>query len=428
MGNLLESYRVLGVKIGASLVDVTASYRQLCREYHPDISDDPEAEELMKQVNIAYTVLREKFKREASLRDRQSQTRQTRRYTPEKPRAPHVTQEPKPEHKTSDQKSVQDKHSDAARGYAAAETRHRENVEQAAVSAEAEIDSRTVLHNYFEALNKYDYEKAYSYLSAHDKNNITLESFTQWRDSVAKLYPMREFRIAGGSSIAVVTWGGSRIFQARKFRVLITEDNYASSATQSGQHDKLVVIENEQWGVFLGYKEVSELTRAFEKRFETKKKRDIEKRREEYIAGLNAEFDMLNMSGMRKAVTKELYRQRRYGCAMTFAAISIKMPDDKNAGTVELLRSASKTINGTLREIDIPAYAGDGVFAVMFVELGRKNAENIISRLVESIKKNAGGQLGRNAEIEYKYESWSENKYADIETINSVLSNFNKKI
>jgi len=417
MANLLESYRILGVKIGASLVDVTASYRQLCREYHPDISDDPEAEELMKQVNIAYTVLREKFKREASLRDRQSQIRTVRRPSQDKPQeAQKVQKEP----------TTQKPH--AARSYADAQTRHREKVEQAAVSAEAETDSRNILHNYFEALNKYDYRKAYGCLSAHDKNNITLESFSRWRESVAKLYPMREFKIAGGSSIAVVTWGGNRIFQARKFRVLITEDDYTASSTQSGQHDKLVVVENGQWGVFLGYKEVSELARTFEKRFETKKNREIEKRRDEYIAGLNTEYDMYNLSGMRKAVSKELYRQRRYGCAMTFAAISITLPGDKNAGMVELLRSASKTINGTLREIDIPAYAGDGVFAIMYVELGRKNAQNIVSRLVEAIRKNAGGKLVENLKIEYNYESWSENKYADIESINNVLQKFNKKI
>jgi len=416
MANLLESYRILGVKIGASLVDVTTSYRQLCREYHPDISDDPEAEELMKQVNMAYTVLREKFKREASFRDRQAQTRTVRRPTPPGAQPPHTT------------KTQQSQTTHTAHTAQTAEARHRETVEQAAVSAEAETDSRNVLHNYFEALNKYDYKKAYGYLSAHDKNNITLESFSRWRESVAKLYPMREFKIAGGSSIAVVTWGGNRIFQARKFRVLITEDDYTASSTQSGQHDKLVVVENGQWGVFLGYKEVSELARTFEKRFETKKNREIEKRRDEYIAGLNTEYDMYNLSGMRKAVSKELYRQRRYGCAMTFAAISIELHGDKNAGRVELLRSASKTINGTLREIDIPAYAGDGVFAIMYVELGRKNAQNIVSRLVETIKKNAGGKLVENLNIEYNYESWSESKYADIESINNILQKFNKKI
>ncbi|MCL2627814.1 MAG: DnaJ domain-containing protein [Oscillospiraceae bacterium] len=418
MSNLLESYRVLGVKVGASLVDVTASYRQLCREYHPDISDDPDAEEQMKQVNMAYTVLREKFKREASLRERQSSARAVRRYPTERP--PVQRTEPKPP-------KTQEPQPQAQKDYTA-QDKHRQTVEQATVSAEAEIYSRTVLHNYFEALNKYDYEKAYGYLSKHDKNNITLQSFAQWRESVAKLYPMREFKIAGGSSIAVVTWGGNRIFQARKFKVLITEDDYTASSTQSGQHDKLVIVEDGQWGVFLGYREVSELTRAFEKRFETKKKHDVEKRREEYIAGLDTEFDMFNMSGMRKAVSKELYRQRRYGCAMTFAAFSIKLPDDKNSGMVELLRSASKTINSALREIDIPAYAGDGVFAVMFIELGKKNAENIVSRLVENIKKNAGGLLSKNARIEYNFESWSENKYADIESINNVLQEFGKKI
>jgi len=282
-----------------------------------------------------------------------------------------------------------------------------------------------VLHDYFIALNTFDYSKAYSYLSNHDKKLITPESFAQWRESVARLYPMREFKIAGGSSIAVVTWGDEKTFHARKFRVLITEDDHTGGAAQSGDIDKLVINENGNWGVFLGYREVSELTRTFDKRFETKKKRNAEKRWEEYEAGLHPEYDMFNILGMRKPVSLELYRQRRYGGSMTFAAISITQSEKNVAGREELLRSAAKTISGSLRDIDVPAYAGDGVFAIMFVELGKKNAENVIKRLVENIRRNAGPQLGEQAIIEYRFDSWSGNAYADMDKINNILQKFN---
>jgi len=238
---------------------------------------------------------------------------------------------------------------------------------------------------------------------------------------------MREFKIAGGSSIAVVTWGDNKTFHARKFRIIITEDGYADNITQSGDVDKLVINEGGEWGVFLGYREVSELTRTFDKRFETKKKHEIEKRWEEYTAGLHPEYNMLNMDGMRKSVSKELYRQRRYGGSITFAAISIKHDGAKGTGQAELLRSAAKTICGVMRETDVPAYLGDGVFAILFVELGKRNAENIIGRLAEIIRKNAGSQLGENADIRYKYESWSGNRYADMDTLSKILEKINKK-
>jgi len=413
MSNLLESYRVLGVKVGAEMADVTTSYRQLCREYHPDISDDPSAEELMKQINIAYTVLREKFKRESAFRERQPYTRPTRRYP--------TAEAWQPQTETETRRPTAEAYQQAAQAH------HQRAAERAAASAEAEVEARLVLHGYFKALNTFDYAKAYSFLSAHDKKNITLESFSQWRESVARLYPMREFKIAGGSSIAVITWGGDTVFHARKFRVVITEDDYTDNATQSGDIDKLVINENGDWGVFLGYKEVKELTRTFDKRFENKKKRDIAKRWQEYTAGLNPEYNMLNMDGMRKAVSKELYRQRRYGGSMTFAAISIKQNGEKNASREEMLRSAAKTISGVLRETDVPAYVGNGIFAVMFVELGRRNAENIIGRLVETIRKNAGLQLAVRTDIDYTYESWSGNSCADMDTLDGVLEKFDKK-
>jgi len=406
MSNLLESYRVLGVKVGAGMADVTTSYRQLCRAHHPDISDNPESEELMKQINIAYTVLREKFKRDSAFGQRQTYTRPVRRYP-----QPAVTRQ-----QTQD---VQQQTTEAYQQRAS---------ERAAVSADAEKDAYSVLHEYFIALNKYDYTRAYNYLSEHDKKNITPESFVDWRESVARLYPMREFKIAGGSSVAVVTWGDEKTFHARKFRVIITEDDYSENANHSGDIDKLVINENGKWGVFLGYKEVNELTRTFDKRFETKKKQDIEKRWEEYQSGQHAEYNMLNLSGIRKPVSLELYRQRRYGGSMTFTAISIKSGEPAGAGREELLRSAAKTILAAMRETDVTAYAEDGVFLIMFVELSKKNAENIISRLIESIRKNAGEQLGSQAEIVYEYGSWSGNSFADMDTLNGILKRFNKKI
>ena len=406
MSNLLESYRVLGVKVGAGMADVTTSYRQLCRTYHPDVTDDPSAEELMKQINIAYTVLREKFKRESAFRDRQAYTRPIRRYP----------------QSAAPRQQVEDV------GQQAAEAYQQKASERAAVSANAEKEAYSVLHDYFIALNAYDYAKAYSFLSEHDKKHITPESFTGWRESVARLYPMREFKIAGGSSMAVVTWGDEKTFHARKFRVIITEDDHIEGAAQSGDIDKLVINENGKWGVFLGYREIHELTRTFDKRFESRNKRNVEKRWEEYNAGLHPEYDMLNTVGMRKPVSLELYRQRRYGGSMTFAAISITQNEANSAGQEELLRSAAKTICGTLRETDVSAYAGDGVFAIMFVELGKKNAENIINRLIENIRKNAGSGLGAQAKIEYEFDSWSGNVYADLDNIKSILKRFNKTI
>jgi len=79
MTSLLEHYKVLGINVGAGIADVTSSYKRLCRIYHPDVNDDPESAELMKRINIAYSVLREKLRREAAFRERQSYSWPVRR-------------------------------------------------------------------------------------------------------------------------------------------------------------------------------------------------------------------------------------------------------------------------------------------------------------------------------------------------------------
>ena len=428
MSNLLESYRVLGVKVGAGMADVTTSYRQLCRTYHPDITDDPEAEEQMKKINIAYTVLRDKFKRESAFRDRQTFARPVKRYPSADAGRQAADKQRQADDAQRQAREAQERKAAAEAQRQAKEDQERRAAERAAASADAEKLAYCALHEYFDALNACDYSKAYNCLSNHDKRHINQEGFKKWRESVARLYPMREFKIASGSSIAVVTWGDNKSYHARKFRVAITEDDYKDDAALSGDIDKLVINENGKWGVFLGYKEISQLTRSFEKRFETKKKRDVEKILEVYAAGLHPEYNMLNLDGLRKTVSKELYRLRRYGGAMTFAALSIRHNGITSVGSDDLLRSAAKTICSELRETDVPAYTGDGVFAIMFVELGKKNAENVIRKLIESIRKNAGPHLGEKAEIVYEYGSWSGTGYADMDMLNSIMKIFSKKI
>jgi len=388
--SLLEHYKVLGIGAGAGLAEVTAAYKRLCRMHHPDVSSNPESEEMMKRINIAYTALREKLKREAAFRERQAYARPARRYGGTDSRA---------------------------QGYDARKA-----------SQDAEKEAYSVLHAYFKAINTYDYSGAYYYLSSYDKRHITRDSFVEWRKSVARLYPMREFRITGGFPLAAMAWGEGKTLYARRFRVAVKEENFADDDTHSGDVEKLVIQEDGSWRVFLGYMSVKELTQAFEERFESKRKRDIERRWDEYYTGLYPEYDMLSLTGMHKTASREIYRHRRFGGAMTFAAISIKSVGHQNAGQEQMLRCAARTIRGTLRESDVSAYAGDGVFALLLVELRKRNAANIIARLVERIRKSAGPQLGELADIECEYKSFNNNSAVDIAAFNKVLGKFKKKM
>ena len=60
-----DYYATLGVNRDASADDIKKAFRKLARKYHPDVSKETDAEQKMKDVNEAYTVLSDTGKRGA---------------------------------------------------------------------------------------------------------------------------------------------------------------------------------------------------------------------------------------------------------------------------------------------------------------------------------------------------------------------------
>jgi len=60
-----DYYEILGLPRNASPDDIKSAFRKLARQYHPDVSQEPDAEERFKEINEAYAVLSEPDKRAA---------------------------------------------------------------------------------------------------------------------------------------------------------------------------------------------------------------------------------------------------------------------------------------------------------------------------------------------------------------------------
>jgi len=58
-----DYYDILGVPRHASQEEIKQAFRRLARQYHPDVSDAPDAEERFKELNEAYAVLSDPEKR-----------------------------------------------------------------------------------------------------------------------------------------------------------------------------------------------------------------------------------------------------------------------------------------------------------------------------------------------------------------------------
>ncbi len=58
-----DYYEILGLGRNASDDEIKAAFRKLARQYHPDVSKEPDAEEKFKEINEAYGVLSDSDKR-----------------------------------------------------------------------------------------------------------------------------------------------------------------------------------------------------------------------------------------------------------------------------------------------------------------------------------------------------------------------------
>lgn len=64
MATKRDYYDILGVEKSASQSDIKKAYRKLALKYHPDKSDEPDAEDKFKEINEAYQVLSDEKKRQ----------------------------------------------------------------------------------------------------------------------------------------------------------------------------------------------------------------------------------------------------------------------------------------------------------------------------------------------------------------------------
>lgn len=58
-----DYYKIMGVEPDASAEEIKRAYKKLARKYHPDVSDEPDAQDRFKEIGEAYDILKDPEKR-----------------------------------------------------------------------------------------------------------------------------------------------------------------------------------------------------------------------------------------------------------------------------------------------------------------------------------------------------------------------------
>ncbi|MDR0951713.1 MAG: DnaJ domain-containing protein [Oscillospiraceae bacterium] len=324
---VLDSYKVLQVGVSADMNEISAAYKRLCRENHPDLNPGAESEERMKDINVAYSTLCDNLARRRKLRE----------FTKSASSRPLTEEE---------------------------------------LAQEA-------LRGYFSSLIALDHKKAYRLLSDFDKSRISPDAFSDWRDCVERLYGVLNFSIEKSSGGAVIKLQNGMQMRAKKFSVSVTERELLTGKVQTEQSIRMAVLDGGVWRVFLGYSDISKLTGSFREKLEESRKKQFEQQWQEHQDRHDPELGIYNVKGLTQAAARHVYEYTRGKRPFVLAAFSVRPAAtlDKNA-RLDVLRLAAEAIGRSIRLTDELGFSDSGVFVVLFANMKKRFAQNV-SRKVE---------------------------------------------
>ena len=217
MSEFIDHYMILQVQHFAEKEVIQAAYKKLCYKYHPDRNQKPNAEETIKDLNLAYNILKDDDLRRVYDKEWR-----------------------KKNNKPAILKSAQN------------QTRNSRSVQTEAI--------RNIVDQYFTYIIKKDFKKAYSLLCETDKKNIPFSHFKKWRRSIRDQYHISSFQVVSSYAIENFKGSGESKCKAESVRLIINEKNLETSEICQYSFDRTIVYENNAWYIHLGYKNVLTLS------------------------------------------------------------------------------------------------------------------------------------------------------------------------
>ena len=324
-----DYYSLLQVHCDAEQDIVDATYRKLCKKYHPDVCTLPNAEERMKEINLAYEVLGDEARRS----DYNAQYK------------------------------VRNQWFSASRTI-------------------AEDVPGKLLSSYMLSISSGLYHDAYELLSDTDKKYIEMEKFVRWQRLVAAVYGVESFELKASKKFDEHIIDKGISVRAVRFDVEVNEQNKLAETYRRYTIKKFVVEENGQWRVYLGYKNLTEIMKELQYLVDCQNNPGLISEWRHYRAGRDSVTGLYNRAGLLERAEPEVYRFDRYRQSFYVAVMQVRTKKTTSASL--LSKSAvqvGSSIKNSLRKGDVLGCIAPGRFGMVLLNIQGRSCSAVLKRI-----------------------------------------------
>ncbi len=328
MNRFTDYYKVMQIHYEADSKMIESAYKCLCKLYHPDVNSAADAAKRMQEINEAYSVLKDPFKRTEYHKEWKKMTTRS----------------------TSSILNEADYRTELA---------------------------KTVLDEFFRDMITESWESAYSKLTEIDHNNVPLSDFVEWKIAVAKLHKIADYSIKYEKSFKNCDYGGLVFQEILLFTVDMTIMEIATGQISHEKSKKYMAYVNNSWKMCLGYADLKPVIAKFNY-FSMLKAKSVQTDR----------VPMLNYYELLEQAKRELARFRRYGNPITLVIVTVKpKPSDMVVSEESYLEKCmsfvSKVMCETLRKTDIVGRYHESSFALILTETSISAGKDVMSKILQ---------------------------------------------
>lgn len=350
-----DYYKILQVHHLAEPEIIESAFKRLAKKYHPDVNSIKGSDLMMKQINVAYDVLKNPESRKKY--DIEWLRRQAASFTIIK--------------QTRD-------NSTAKKEY---------NINNINFAASA----KKCLNQYFGAIKALKFEEAYSYLTNQDKKKISIQDFVKWQSAVMGVFKLQSFEITVNDFNKNVFLDGIRYTEVIDFNISTVEQNVVMDRIEKDIINKKMVMEKEGWRVYTGYQCIDPLIAKFENISRFLEAKNVVEEMAELYSNRDQKTGVFSKKGFIDIVEKEIWRNGRYGNVFSLMKLKLHrkksfiIEDHKEVHQTDIL-SICKLLQKCLRKLDTIARWGHDEFVVLMPETNLEKSMRAAFKVKKAIE------------------------------------------